>query len=415
MSKIFVFGTDEPTLTVHVPTDCANACSFCVNKRMYHTSEFKNSLYTDHGKWDIVKETLKDLLGKYPEMCRNIVISGGEPLVDYERLKSNIFPILAEYKNKKVIEKVYLNTYLPNIDTFIDMCINYASGPNRLIDGISVSRPNLSVKDFNNYPYGDENKDILFKVMNEFKANFAYDHDMPSIRINSIMKHNNPNLKNIVTMYKNAGIKVSLREDFSKENNTTIHKLTEEQKIRYNDLDPNFVGGCNSCATFATNIINVTIHKGLEHTSHQLDIGKNTLVEVVDFIIDPVGNVYYDWISTESDKDLYRFDYKTNGVDHIHSREGSVISIFDTAGCRVKVSDEEEEQNKKEIINKMIHNIKYSSDPSTCECEACKKTQEKWDETVKAIEESKKHGYLSLFNNHGYDGPMVSCGPTNFC
>jgi len=35
MSKIFVFGTDEPTLTIHVHTDCDNACSFCVNKRMY--------------------------------------------------------------------------------------------------------------------------------------------------------------------------------------------------------------------------------------------------------------------------------------------------------------------------------------------------------------------------------------------
>jgi hypothetical protein len=63
----------------------------------------------------------------------------------------------------------------------------------------------------------------------------------------------------------------------------------------------------------------------------------------------------------------------------------------------------------------LIHNIKYSSDPSTCECEACKKTQEKWDETVKAIKESREHGYLSLFNNHEYDGPIASCGPTNFC
>ena len=415
MSKIFVFGTDNPTLTVHVPTDCVNACSFCVNKRMYHTDEFKNSLYTDYGKWDIIKETLKDLLEKYPEMCRNIVISGGEPLADYFNLKAAIFPILYKYKSKKVINKIYLNTYLPNIDNFVDLCISHASGPNKLIDGISVSRPNLSVKEFTNYPWGDGSDDVLLKLMIAFRSNFCYDKDIPSIRVNAIIKDDGIDLKKIAKLYTESGIKVSLREDFSEENNTTIHKLTPNQKKRYVDLDPIFDGGCNSCATFSTNMLNVTIHKGLEHTSHQLDIGKNTLIEVVDFIIDPVGNVYYDWISTESDKDLYRFDYKTNGVDHIHSRDGSVISIFDTTGCRVKVSDEEEEKNKKEIIDKIIDDVKHSSDSSSCECEACKKTQDKWDETVKAIEESREHGYLSLFKNHGYDGPMVSCDPTNMC
>ena len=410
MSKIFIFGTDEPTLTVHVPTDCANACSFCVNKRMYHTSEFKNSLYTDNGKWDIIKETLKDLLEKYPEMCRNIVISGGEPLANYFNLKGTIFPILYEYKSKKVINKIYLNTYLPNIDNFVDLCISHASGPNKLIDGISVSRPNLSVDEFDKYPWGDGSDDVLLRLMKAFRSNFCYDKDIPSIRVNAIITHNDIDLKNIAKLYTKAGIKVSLREDFSEENNTTIHKLTPNQKKRYADLDPKFVGGCNSCATFSTNMLNVTIHKGLEHTSHQLDIGDNTLIEVVDFIIDPVGNVYYDWISTESDKDLYRFDYKTNGVDHIHSREGSVISIFDTTGCIVKVSDEEEEENKKEIINRIIDDVKYSSE-SSCECEACKKTQEKWDKIAKNVEDFKIHGYASLINN----GPIASCGSTNLC
>jgi len=409
MSKIFIFGTDEPTLTIHVATDCANACSFCVNKRMYQNSEVKFT--TNYNKWSNIKTTLKDLLEKYPEMCRNIVISGGEPLVDYFNLKEVIFPILVEYKNKKVINKIYLNTYLPNIDNFVDMCINYASGPNRLIDGISVSRPNLSVDEFNNYPYGEGNRDILFRIMNEFKANFAYEHDMPSIRVNAIIRYNGIDLKKIAELYTKAGIKVSLREDFSEENNTTIHKLTSNQKKRYDDLNPVFVGGCNACATFNTSMDDVTIHKGLEHTSHQLDIGKNTLIEVIDFIIDPIGNVYYDWISTESDRKLYKFDYKTNKVDHIHSREGSVISIFDTTGCRVKVSDEDEEENKKEFINRIIDNIKYSSDSSSCECEACKKTQEKWDKIAKNVEDSKIFGYTSLINNR----PIVSCGYTNLC
>jgi hypothetical protein len=168
-----------------------------------------------------------------------------------------------------------------------------------------------------------------------------------------------------VTLYSDMGFLVSLREDFTKETPTTLRKLTDTEKSKYDFLDPEYYVGCSACATFTTNMDNVTIHKGLEHTSHtNIFPGGNALIEVVDVVIDPQGGIYYDWAITDEDKSKYEFTYFKVSVrlPHIYSRNEMNSFIDKLTPCK-STSDEEEENVDKDAMVDDIMNSFTSADP----------------------------------------------------
>jgi hypothetical protein len=168
-----------------------------------------------------------------------------------------------------------------------------------------------------------------------------------------------------VTLYSDMGFKVSLREDFTKETPTTLRVLSDEEKDKYDFLDPVYSVGCSGCATFTTNRDNVTIHKGLEHTSHiNVFPGGNSLIEVVDVIIDPQGGIYYDWAITDEEKGKYELSYfnVSARLPHIYSRNAMGIFIEKLPSWK-PVTDKEEEKVDKDAMVDDIMNSFTSANP----------------------------------------------------
>ena len=361
--KFFFFGTDNPTLTIHVPDNCGNDCSFCVNKNMYGRK--KRNL--ERG----VQQAFLQVLEEMPEAAETVVISGGEPLFSYSWLEGCVLPKIEEYKKKGVIKHAYLNTFLPatKIHDFVSLIVKYGTrdkDTNRFpyLDGISISRPNLSTDSFRLTTLNDNGLSNFMKTLNKHIPEKA----RLDLRINALIDDSMSaeDIDEGVTLYSDMGFKVSLREDFTKETPTTLRKLTDKEKDKYIFLVPEYAIGCSACASFVTNRDNVTIHKGLEHTSHiNVFPGGNALIEVVDVVIDPQGGIYYDWAITDEEKEKYELTYfKVAAVrlPHIYSRHAMGNFINKLPSWR-SVADEEEEKVDKDAIVDDIMNSFTSSNP----------------------------------------------------
>jgi molybdenum cofactor biosynthesis enzyme MoaA len=358
--KLFFFGTDNPTLTIHVPNQCGNDCTFCVNKNMYDTKS---------GVSGSIQEAFLQVLNKMPEAAETVVISGGEPLFSYSWLEEVILPTIEKYKNEGVIKHAYLNTFLPSsrLHDFVSLIVKYGTrdkNTNKFpyLDGISISRPNLSTDSFR---VNTLNDDKLAKFMRKLNEHIQKT-DRLDLRINALIDHTmtETEIDKGITLYSNMGFTVSLREDFTKETPTTLRKLNDIEKSKYGFLKPEYASGCNACATFTTNRDNVTIHKGLEHTSHaNIFPGGKALIEVVDVIIDPYGGVFYDWAISDEDKSKYEFTYfkKSIHLPHIYSRK-TMSSFIDKLPSWESETDEEEgELDKDAIVDDIIGSL--ASDP----------------------------------------------------
>jgi hypothetical protein len=231
------------------------------------------------------------------------------------------------------------------------------------LDGISISRPNLGIDSFRVPTINDDALYIFMKTLNDH----IQKPDRLDLRINALVD-DSMSLKDIdegVTLYSDMGFKVSLREDFTKETPTTLRVLSDEEKDKYDFLDPVYSVGCSGCATFTTNRDNVTIHKGLEHTSHtNVFPGGNALIEVVDVVIDPQGGIYYDWAITDEEKGKYELSYfnVSAHLPHIYSRNAMGIFIEKLPSWK-PVTDKEEEKVDKDAMVDDIMNSFVSSNP----------------------------------------------------
>lgn len=359
--NFFFFGTDDPTLTIHVPVHCGNNCSFCVNKNMYEGT--KPTLESE------IREAFLRVLEEMPEAAETVVISGGEPLYAFSWLEKYLLPTIEEYKKKGVIKHAYLNTFLPSskIHNFTSLIVKYGirdKNTNKFpyLDGISISRPNLDIESFRVTTLNDDELAAFMKTLNKHIP----EKDRLDLRINALIDDSmtEEEIDEGVTLYSDMGFKVSLREDFTKETPTTLRKLTDTEKSKYDFLEPEYAVGCSGCATFVTNRDNVTIHKGLEHTSHtNIFPGENALIEVVDVIIDPQGRICYDWAITDEEKSKYELTYLSAHLPHIYSRNAMGMFIGKLPSCK-SVSDEEEEKvDKDAIVDDIMHSFTSITDP----------------------------------------------------
>lgn len=360
--KFFFFGTDDPTLTIHVPDHCGNDCSFCVNKNMYVQERGGALKRGVHGAF---LQVLKEM----PEAAETVVISGGEPLYSFNWLEECILPTISEYKKKGVIKHAYLNTFLPatKIHNFTSLIVKYGTrdkNTNKFpyLDGISISRPNLNTNSFRVATLNDDGLANFMQTLN----NHIQKPDRLDLRINALVD-DTMSLEAIdygVTLYSDMGFKVSLREDFTKETPTTLRKLTNTEKDKYSFLDPMYVAGCSGCATFITNRPDVTIHKGLEHTSHiNVFPGGNSLIEVVDVIIDPYGGIYYDWAITDEERDKYELsNFNVSArLPHIYSRNTMNIFIEKLPSWKPVTDKEEECIDKDAMVDDIVDSFILSN------------------------------------------------------
>ena len=80
-----VLGRSDSTVTVFVPWDCCNNCSFCTTKKEY--KERYNHTPIDELMERVATSIQKVVATNY---VRNVVFTGGEPFADLKRLKALI-------------------------------------------------------------------------------------------------------------------------------------------------------------------------------------------------------------------------------------------------------------------------------------------------------------------------------------
>lgn len=271
MNKVILKkGRENLAVTVFVPYDCTNNCSFCTSKNMYKTcSKDKESIL----------KVLK-IMNKLD--ITDIVITGGEPFANLNYLQEIIDVI--EDKN------IFINTTLPIMYPDAENDILNFIKKNKKITGINVSRHKNSFEEdtitFNSNIFTDE---LISKIDKPVKINCVI-QDGLSI----------PILLDRWNKVKNC--RLSLRADYTKITTANLKTLNDDV-ISNLLLYCSYIshGGCDVCfdVSFAYNNLNISYHKGLEFSSIQ--IGNTILIN--DIIIKPNGASYYDW----DDKEIPNF------------------------------------------------------------------------------------------------------------
>ena len=147
----FVKGRDNLAVTVYVPYNCDNNCSFCTSK-----SEYKGA---EKGESFVTELRLDEVRSSY---INEVVFTGGEPMMNLKKLRR-----LVNIVNNK---DVYINTTLinKNLDRFIAF-VNETP----CIKGVNISRH------FSNFK-----EDA--KLMKDIAADDYFEYFNKPIRINVV-------------------------------------------------------------------------------------------------------------------------------------------------------------------------------------------------------------------------------------
>ena len=264
-----LMGRADMALTIHVPYDCPNKCSFCINKNYYK------------GKGNLI-EILKTINGVRNAIpISEFVISGGEPTADIITLER-----IARYIGPR---KIFINTTVLK-NTYQEFKAFLSKG---LIAGISVSRHTDS--------YAHD-----LKMMH----NIATDKEImelakyTDVRINCTMS-DDTDVEGVINRWAQYQTVVSFRKDFRKTTRDNLHGKREADDI-FGHVQ-GYIGSilasmCDVCDTRRILIERedlhnqIVFHRGLENTSYVFD--KDHIV-VNDLIIMPNGHLKYDWNSFE--------------------------------------------------------------------------------------------------------------------
>ena len=273
----FTIGRDDFSLTVYVPWNCSNNCSFCSSKNDY--ARIKPN-------FDCVK---KSLMRIRESIVPTVVFTGGEPTFDLDGLSE----LVSIVDNKTV----YINTTLPkkNCNRFIDF-INTTE----CIKGVSISRHCFSYEE-----------DLA--LLNEICEDNIIANITKPVRINVVsLKDNHFSSENIKLLVERwMGVRLlksdcydslilNLRSNYVTQKKNNLHDL--ENNIIINDLATeyfyykhSFCNVCDTCVFFKENrgrrVFEIDYHRGLLKTS--LDFGNVT--EVNDLILLQDGSLCYDW------------------------------------------------------------------------------------------------------------------------
>lgn len=260
----FVRGRQNLSVTVYVPYDCFNNCSFCSSKIEYEkpTNSLKTLIWLQKVRNSSISE---------------VVFTGGEPMADIESLKC-----LVDAVNNK---DVYINTSLIRTN-FEEFCEFVNDTP--CIKGINVSRHGTSYEEDRRLlnDIVDDNK--FNKIKKKIRVNVVCPTKLTEDFINSIVNRWDTNLN----------VTISFRENFNFTTPETLHSLTTNNIKLLNECARyDSRSFCDVCDTINFNHNSALFngkfryHRGLATTS----IKMGDIIIVNDIIIKPSGQLVYDW------------------------------------------------------------------------------------------------------------------------
>ena len=296
-----IVGRSNLSITVFVPWDCENKCSFCTTKSLYSSMDL--SLTN-------VIASLKELL---KTDVREIVITGGEPFSNIEGL-DQILSTIYEHESKKV----YINTTFPK-KTQNEKTLELIEKYRCFVRGINVSRHNgIS---------SDEDRIFIRSV----------DCRIP-VRINHIVdettaKHmTNDDLEKLIYDASFVSSSLCFRYDYRKildteqlksiHNNDFLNRLFEMESLSYVHSH-----GCLVCNTDVFGYkrgvrdYDVLFHRGTQHTF----VRTNVYGIINDIIVFPNGTVRLDW----NDNAPALIDYENDDAALVSLKKTDIWNAFE--------------------------------------------------------------------------------------
>lgn len=266
----FLKGRDNLSVTVYVPYNCQNNCSFCSSKLEYLKP--LNPL-----------KTLSVLQKVRNSNINEVVFTGGEPMSDIDSLE-----ILINAVDNK---DVYINTTLinKNFDKFCSLVNN-----TDCIKGVNVSRHSASFIE-DSLMLNDIVEDkYLQKIKKPIKINVVSKFDeTDQVNLNLVKK--------ILKRWSSfSNITVNFRENFNNTTTQELHSLNNKTIEMFNSFAEcvrrSYCDVCDT-TTYKYNGLLFNYHRGLPVTS--IEMGNVTFVN--DIIINVSGELVYDWDNKNKD------------------------------------------------------------------------------------------------------------------
>lgn len=266
----YICGRSNLAATIFVPYDCNNNCPFCTSKALYRDNTENMKLLKDNIR--LINKTSK---------IKDVVITGGEPFADLEKL-GEILSLIS------INKRVFINTSMPIKDEESRTKVKeFLKKYKRQISALNISR-HLSVSMENDT--NDKFINSLRKIVN-LKINCV----LYNIELN---EESATKFKEFIKRFPNANI--CFRADYR---GMTFEKLKtlNDPFIAFvvNHLGAKYIqgGGCQVCNddSFKVEIVGIEhiihYHRGMEHSSIQ--IGDSVIIN--DIIIMPDSHMCYDW------------------------------------------------------------------------------------------------------------------------
>lgn len=269
-----VVGRENLALTVFVPYDCRNKCTFCTAKEQYRK---------DLPKKESVIEALLYVVGECEFPIKDVVFSGGEPTADMHTLKKMADIVPNKYN-------VFINTTMPreNADEFVQWV-----NKTKKVKGVNVSRHCESY---------EEDKQMLCDIVSD---DFFNKLTKP-VRINCVVGHGD--IQKIIKRWEGKGVELCIREDY-RDSKEDIHDPYSKTAMEIASCGLSYVGNtrCKVCDTikFARDNIVVLYHRGKMESS----ILKDGKLEINDLIILQDGTISYDWTKNNDQIALFEMMY----------------------------------------------------------------------------------------------------------
>ena len=258
----FTFGRDNLALTVFVPWDCANSCEFCTSKGSY--SSIRPSL-------ERVLYQMNSFFNKYRYPVKDVVFSGGEPMMDIKGLSKLIMTVPAD-------KNIYINTTLvnQNLEDFLHL-VNSVS----LVKGVNISRHGNSFEDDQKMFCNIADDSVIRQIKKP-------------VRINCI--EGIGDVKRVLERWHGSGVNLCIRKDYrepisSRElHNPYVNLPMKLAKLGYYFKSHTYCNVCDTM-TFEKDGDIVSYHRGLQQSA----VRTENNIEINDLIIDQSGFFTFDW------------------------------------------------------------------------------------------------------------------------
>lgn len=281
----YVVGRNNLALTIFVPYDCPNNCPFCTSKKDYKDSKNFNL--------DKILKSIKQIA--YLNQIKDIVITGGEPFADLNKLQI----ILNECK--KYNKRIFINTTLPVRDEEEKLEIfNFVLKNEKIITGLNISRHMM----------------IKTKLEDDSLIESLYNNTKISIRINSVLldvKAEQERVREFIFKYSKYVNSINFRGDYTKiKDQNDLRDLDNPLlQILFNTYELQYLssGGCLVCNNndffLYDKGVYVSYHRGYEHS---LVVQGNYYI-INDIIIKQDGRILMDWDDRELDINALKFQW----------------------------------------------------------------------------------------------------------